>query len=58
MLSEEAGPAFDPVSLVGKDNKRQIHSFDPDGTRVEIMEAEPVDGKAAPSSEAPPPGGG
>jgi lactoylglutathione lyase len=52
------GATFDPVSIVGKDNKRQIHAFDPDGTRVEIMEAGPVDGKAAPSSDAPPPGGG
>ena len=53
-----AGATFDPVSIVGKDNKRQIHAFDPDGTRVEIMEAGPVDGKPAPSSDAPPPGGG
>ena len=53
-----AGATFDPVFIVGKDNKRQIHSFDPDGTRVEIMEAGPVDGKPAPSSDAPPPGGG
>jgi len=52
------GATFDPVFIVGKDNKRQIHAFDPDGTRVEIMEAGPVDGKPAPSSDAPPPGGG
>jgi catechol 2,3-dioxygenase-like lactoylglutathione lyase family enzyme len=52
------GAAFDPVAIVGKDNKRQIHAFDPDGTRVEIMEAAPVDGIAAPSSAASPPGSG
>ena len=40
---------------VGVDNKRQVGLFDPDGTRVELMEAEPIDGKAAPSSTLPPP---
>ena len=29
--------------------------FDPDGTRVELMEVEPIDGKAAISSTLPPP---
>jgi hypothetical protein len=29
--------------------------FDPDGTRVELMEEGPIDGKAAPSSTLPPP---
>ncbi|MGD1029497.1 MAG: VOC family protein, partial [Opitutaceae bacterium] len=41
--------------LVGTDRKRQIHAFDPDGTRIEIMEPGPVDGVPAPSSTAPPP---
>jgi catechol 2,3-dioxygenase-like lactoylglutathione lyase family enzyme len=43
--------------IVGTDRKRQIHSFDPDGTRVEIMEPGPPDGVPAPSSDAPPPPG-
>jgi lactoylglutathione lyase len=40
---------------VGVNKKRQINLFDPDGTRVELMEANTVDGKPAPSSTAPPP---
>jgi lactoylglutathione lyase len=40
---------------VGVDNKRQVGLFDPDGTRVEMMEADTVDGKPAPSSTLPPP---
>jgi len=40
---------------LGVDNKRQVGLFDPDGTRVEMMETDPVDGKAAPSSTLPPP---
>ena len=40
---------------VGVDNKRQVGLFDPDGTCVELMEAEPIDGKPAPSSTLPPP---
>jgi lactoylglutathione lyase len=40
---------------LGVDNKRQVGLFDPDGTRVEMMEIDPVDGKAAPSSTLPPP---
>ena len=42
--------------LIGTDRKRQIHADDPDGTRIEIMEAQTVDGLSAPSSSAPPPG--
>jgi lactoylglutathione lyase len=41
--------------LIGTDRKRQIHAFDPDGTRVEIMEPGTFDGQPAPSSTAPPP---
>ena len=37
----------------GKDNKRQINCFDPDGTRVEIMTPASVTGSPAPSSNAP-----
>jgi lactoylglutathione lyase len=39
----------------GVNRKRQINLFDPDGTRIELMEANTVDGKPAPSSTAPPP---
>ncbi|HEY6851044.1 MAG TPA: VOC family protein [Terracidiphilus sp.] len=40
---------------VGKNHKRQANLFDPDGTRVELMEPDTVDGTPAPSSTAPPP---
>jgi lactoylglutathione lyase len=40
---------------LGVDNKRQVGLFDPDGTRVELMEINTVDGKPAPSSTLPPP---
>jgi lactoylglutathione lyase len=46
---------------VGVNRKRQVNLFDPDGTRVELMEPTTVDGKDPPSSTAPPPvhpGGG
>ncbi len=39
----------------GINRKRQLNLFDPDGTRVELMEPHTVDGKPAPSSAAPPP---
>jgi catechol 2,3-dioxygenase-like lactoylglutathione lyase family enzyme len=39
----------------GINRKRQLNLFDPDGTRVELMESRTVDGKPAPSSQAPPP---
>lgn len=38
----------------GINRKRQINCYDIDGTRVEIMEANTVDGKPVPSSTAPP----
>ncbi len=41
---------------VGVNRKRQANLFDPDGTRTELMEPVTVDGKAAPSSTAAPPG--
>jgi catechol 2,3-dioxygenase-like lactoylglutathione lyase family enzyme len=40
---------------VGINRKRQTNLFDPDGTRTELMEPVTVDGKPAPSSQAPPP---
>jgi catechol 2,3-dioxygenase-like lactoylglutathione lyase family enzyme len=39
----------------GVNRKRQANLFDPDGTRVELMEPNTVDGKPVPSSTAPPP---
>lgn len=40
---------------VGKNGKRQVNLYDPDGTRVELMEAQTVDGQPRASSTAPPP---
>jgi catechol 2,3-dioxygenase-like lactoylglutathione lyase family enzyme len=39
----------------GVNRKRQLNLYDPDGTRVELMEPRTVDGVAAPPSTAPPP---
>jgi catechol 2,3-dioxygenase-like lactoylglutathione lyase family enzyme len=39
----------------GVNRKRQVNLYDPDGTRVELMEPNTVDGKPAPSSTLPPP---
>ena len=39
----------------GVNQKRQMNMYDPDGTRVEIMEPNTVTGKPTPSSSAPPP---
>jgi lactoylglutathione lyase len=39
----------------GVNRKRQINLYDPDGTRIELMEANTVDGKPAPGSTAAPP---
>jgi catechol 2,3-dioxygenase-like lactoylglutathione lyase family enzyme len=39
----------------GINRKRQVNLFDPDGTRVELMEPDTVDGKPPPSSTLPPP---
>jgi lactoylglutathione lyase len=39
----------------GVNRKRQLNLWDPDGTRVELMEPRTVDGVAAQSSTAPPP---
>jgi rhamnogalacturonyl hydrolase YesR/catechol 2,3-dioxygenase-like lactoylglutathione lyase family enzyme len=47
------GKPFDPHT--GKNGKRQVNLYDPDGTRVELMETTTVDGKPVPSSSAPPP---
>jgi lactoylglutathione lyase len=39
----------------GRNRRRQLNVFDPDGTRTEFMEPVTVDGKPAQSSDAPPP---
>lgn len=39
----------------GTNRKRQMNLFDPDGTRVELMEPNTVDGVPTPPSKAPPP---
>lgn len=39
----------------GVNRKRQANLYDPDGTRVELMEPQTIDGKPTPSSTAPPP---
>jgi catechol 2,3-dioxygenase-like lactoylglutathione lyase family enzyme len=45
-----------PVAVrTGINRKRQVNLFDPDGTRIELMEPETIDGKPAPSSTLPPP---
>ncbi|HEY6851046.1 MAG TPA: VOC family protein [Terracidiphilus sp.] len=56
----ETRPAFKaygkPLEVqVGRNGKRQVNIYDPDGTRVELMEARTVDGKPVTSSTAPPP---
>jgi lactoylglutathione lyase len=43
------------VIQTGVNKKRQINLYDPDGTRVELMEASTVDGLPAPNSTAPAP---
>jgi catechol 2,3-dioxygenase-like lactoylglutathione lyase family enzyme len=46
-----------PIEIrTGVNRKRQVNLFDPDGTRVELMEARTVDGVPAPASSLPPPG--
>ena len=40
---------------VGTNRRRQLNLFDPDGTRVELMEPGTVNGQPVPSSSAPPP---
>jgi len=40
---------------LGVNQKRQVNIYDPDGTRVELMEPFTITGKPTPSSTAPPP---
>ena len=56
----KARPAFKtygkPLEMqVGKNGKRQANLYDPDGTRVEVMESRTADGKPVAPSTAPPP---
>jgi lactoylglutathione lyase len=45
-----------PIAVrTGINRKRQVNLFDPDGTRVELMEPNTVDGQPAPASTLPPP---
>jgi lactoylglutathione lyase len=50
-----AGYTREIAIRTGVNRKRQINLYDPDGTRVELMEADTIDGRPAPSSTAPPP---
>jgi catechol 2,3-dioxygenase-like lactoylglutathione lyase family enzyme len=50
-----AGAVLSDKISVGVNRRRQLRVLDPDGTRVELMEAHTVDGQPAPSSTAPPP---
>ncbi len=50
-----AGYSKPLVVRTGVNGKRQLNMFDPDGTRVELMEPFTADGKVVPSSTAPPP---
>jgi lactoylglutathione lyase len=43
------------TTKTGINRKRQVNLFDPDGTRVELMEAQTIDGIPAPSSTRPVP---
>jgi lactoylglutathione lyase len=43
------------ATQTGINRKRQANFYDPDGTRVELMEADTIDGKPAPASTLPPP---
>jgi catechol 2,3-dioxygenase-like lactoylglutathione lyase family enzyme len=52
----EGSPATGAVRT-GINGRRQINTFDPDGTRSELMEPNTVDGKPRPSSTAPVPVG-
>lgn len=51
----KAGYEKEMTIQTGVNRKRQINLFDPDGTRIELMEPNTVDGKPVPSSTAPAP---
>ena len=56
----ESRPAFKTYGkelkiATGINQKRQVNIYDPDGTRVELMEPKTITGNPTPSSTAPPP---
>jgi lactoylglutathione lyase len=51
----QVGYGKDLAVKVGVNGKRQMNMFDPDGTRVELMEPFTADGKPVLPSTAPPP---
>ena len=51
----KVGYEKDIVIQTGVNKKRQINLYDPDGTRIELMEPNTVDGQPAPNSTAPVP---
>jgi catechol 2,3-dioxygenase-like lactoylglutathione lyase family enzyme len=55
--SRRSGKSYTrPIEIrIGRNGKRQANLFDPDGTRIELMEPNTADGKPVPSSKAPPP---
>lgn len=59
LKSRTLPPGSPPTGAVrtGVNGRRQINTFDPDGTRSELMEPQTVDGKPRPSSTAPVPVG-
>jgi catechol 2,3-dioxygenase-like lactoylglutathione lyase family enzyme len=55
-LETRGGLYTKPMEIrTGTNRRRQMNLYDPDGTRVELMEPVTVDGKPTPSSNAPPP---
>jgi catechol 2,3-dioxygenase-like lactoylglutathione lyase family enzyme len=51
----QAPPGKEMIIKTGVNGKRQVNLYDPDGTRVELMEPDTVDGRPAPRSTLPPP---
>ena len=55
-LEARRGSYDRPIEIrTGRNRRRQSNLYDPDGTRVELMESRTVDGKPAPWSDAKPP---
>ncbi len=58
VLQERAAPIDYKRAIevrTGRNRKRQVNLFDPDGTRIELMEPKTIDGQPTPPSTAPPP---
>jgi catechol 2,3-dioxygenase-like lactoylglutathione lyase family enzyme len=58
LATRQPPPGTKPHSppAVGVNGRRQINYYDPDATRVEVMEPTTANGKSVPSSSATPPG--